>query len=92
MSVHLIRLFALKVCHHFIHDGQNLGTEEFPRIRIGIGKPEEKENLINYVIKKMPKEEKEKLDKSIETASEGTIKIIEKGIDIAMNEFNGRNI
>ena len=55
-------------------------------------KPEEKENLINYVIKKMPKEEKEKLDKSIETASEGTIKIIEKGIDIAMNEFNGRNI
>ena len=71
---------------------QNLGTEEFPRIRIGIGKPEEKENLINYVIKKMPKEEKEKLDKSIETASEGTIKIIEKGIDIAMNEFNGRNI
>ena len=42
---------------------QELGTTEFARIRVGIGKPEFKEDLINYVIgKKVSKEEMEKLN------------------------------
>lgn len=69
-----------------------LGTKEFPRVRVGIGKPEKGYDLINYVIGKIPKEEKKILEKSIEFAAEATIKIIESGINNAMNEFNGREI
>lgn len=38
-----------------------LGTQNFPRVRIGIGSPEHKGDLINYVIGKISKEEADKL-------------------------------
>lgn len=67
---------------------ENLKTEEFIRIRIGIGTPENKEDIINYVIGAIPKREKEVLNKSIEKAAQSVIEILENGIDIAMNKFN----
>ena len=67
---------------------ESLNSEEFSRVRIGIGMPEEKVDLINYVIGYVPEEEKEILDKGCETAKEAVIEIIKNGIDIAMNKFN----
>lgn len=67
---------------------QNLGTENFPRVRVGIGKPKYKDDLINYVIGKVPKEEKEFLEEGVEKAKEAVIEIIKNGIDSAMNKYN----
>lgn len=65
-----------------------LNTQNFNRVRVGIGKPIEKENLIEYVIGAIPKEDKEKLEKGTELAKQAVIEIIKNGIDIAMNKFN----
>ena len=65
-----------------------IGTEQFSRVRIGIGMPEHKGDLINYVIGYVPEEEKEVLDKSCEIAKEAVIEILKNGIDNAMNKFN----
>ena len=65
-----------------------LGSQEFSRIRVGIGSPEHKDDMINYVIGKVPKEELEQLDKGTEIAKEAVAEIIKNGIDIAMNKFN----
>ena len=67
---------------------QMLGTDEFPRIRIGIGKPEHKGDEINYVIGAIPDEEKERLIQGVEKAEKALIEILKNGIDIAMNKFN----
>ncbi len=67
---------------------QELNTQDFKRIRVGIGKPKDKEDLIEYVIGAIPKEEQKKLDKGTELAKEAVIEIIKSGIDIAMNKFN----
>lgn len=67
---------------------QNIQMKEFPRVRVGIGMPEHKNDLINYVIGKIPKEEIEILDKSTTKAKEAVIEIIKNGIDRAMNKFN----
>ena len=67
---------------------QMIGTEEFPRIRVGIGRPEHNGDEINYVIGAIPEEEIPKLEKGIECAKEATIEILKNGIDIAMNKFN----
>ena len=67
---------------------ENLKTEDFIRIRIGIGAPENKEDMINYVIGAIPKREKEILDISVKKAAKSVIEILENGIDIAMNKFN----
>lgn len=67
---------------------QNLNTEDFIRVRVGIGTPEHKEDMINYVIGKIPKREKEVLEKSITKATQSIYEILENGIDRAMNKFN----
>ena len=63
-----------------------LGTE-FPRVRVGIGKPEDGD-FIRYVIGPIPEEEKEILNKSTTTAALAVTEIIKSGIDNAMNKFN----
>lgn len=65
-----------------------LGSQEFSRIRVGIGMPEHKNDMINYVIGKVPNEEFEKLDEGTKIAKEAVVEIIKNGIDIAMNKFN----
>ena len=65
-----------------------LGTENFPRLRVGIGLPEFKNDLINFVLGKVTKEEQKMLDQGIEKAKEAAIEFIKGGIDSAMNIYN----
>lgn len=65
-----------------------LGTEEFPRIRIGIGRPEHNGDEINYVIGAIPEEEIPKLKEGVEKAKDAVIEILKDGLDSAMNKFN----
>lgn len=67
---------------------ENLNTENFIRVRVGIGNPKEKYDAIEYVIGKIPKSEREILDKSITKAKDSVMEILENGIDKAMNKFN----
>lgn len=63
-------------------------TQNFSRVKIGIGKPEQKGDLVDYVIGYVPEEEKQLLDKACSRASEAVCEIIKSGIDNAMNKFN----
>lgn len=65
-----------------------LNSEEFPRIRVGIGMPEHKNDLINYVIGNITDEEYDKLKEGITEAAKAVPAIIKDGIDNAMNNFN----
>lgn len=67
---------------------QEIGTQEFPRIRIGIGAPMYKNDMINYVIGAIPEEDKKQLEQGIETASKAVEEILKHGIDMAMNRYN----
>ena len=68
---------------------KNLNSEEFARIRVGIGTPEYKHDKINYVIGTISSEEdREKLNQGIKKAKEAIIEMIKNGIDSAMNKFN----
>ena len=65
-----------------------LNTEEFERIRIGIGKPTNDEDLIEYVIRKVNCIEYKKLHKGVELGAEAVYEILENGTNNAMNKFN----
>lgn len=67
---------------------QELQTTEFPRIRVGIGQPEYKSDMINYVIGKVPEEEQKILQEGTHKAAEAIEEVLKNGIDIAMNKFN----
>ena len=65
-----------------------LNSEDFPRIRVGIGKPKFEHDMINYVIGSIPEEEKNILKESTAKASEAVWEILKMGINNAMNKFN----
>ncbi len=65
-----------------------LGSEDFARIRVGIGKPINDFDRINYVIGHIPDEEYMELQKGEELAVEAATYWLTKGIDNVMNKFN----
>ncbi len=65
-----------------------LETENFPRIRIGIGNAA-RDDAIDYVLGRFKKEEKEAAFAGIESAALAAEQIVKEGIDAAMNKFNG---
>lgn len=66
-----------------------LNTDNFPRIKIGVGAPENKDyDLANYVLGRFSKEEISVLEDIIIKASEAIEEIIKRGIDSAMNKYN----
>ena len=69
---------------------ENLGTTEFPHVRIGTGTPFEKQNLIDYVIGKLTKEEYKPLIEAINIGADAVSQIIKNGIDNSMNIINSK--
>lgn len=66
-----------------------LQTDQFPRIRIGVGKPQFGD-LADYVLGKFPKEEIPKVIETVERAALASEMIVTDGISLAMNRYNVR--
>lgn len=66
-----------------------LNNANFPRVRIGTGKPVFKELLIQHVIEKLNDEKYKIYVPAIKKAGNAAVDIIEKGVDLAMNLNNG---
>ena len=65
-----------------------LKSQNFIRIRVGIGQPEYENDKINYVIGKISKEDSINLEKGVEKAKQAIVEILKNNVDIAMNKFN----
>jgi PTH1 family peptidyl-tRNA hydrolase len=70
---------------------KELGTEEFPRLRVGIGR-EGIKDLVEYVLGEFEREEMEILEKVLEVAVDAVECILKEGIEEAMNKYNSLNI
>lgn len=70
---------------------QHMHTDEFLRVRIGIGKPPGKQQGANHVLKKPSKAEAESLAVSIEEAADAVELIVAQGMAAAMNSVNQRS-
>ena len=63
-------------------------TDKFIRVRIGIGKPKFKDDMINHVISKVSNDEYDNLKIGISKAYKAVIDILKYGVDISMNKNN----
>lgn len=66
-----------------------LNRDDFPRIRIGIGKQPDYMDLADYVTGKFQKEEIPIMAEAAERAADAAQEIVLKGVAAAMNKFNG---
>ena len=68
---------------------QHLGTDGFPRIKVGVGMPEHPDHeMVNWVVGKPQGEEAKLLRATLDRAAEAALCLIEQGADTAMNRFN----
>ena len=66
----------------------NLKTNAFARIRIGIGKPPAQMDLIDWVLGKVPEEDKPEIDKVYDQAADVIPLLIDGELQEAMNRYN----
>ena len=66
-----------------------LGTNEFPRMRIGIGRPPGRRDAANYVLDDFDSADKEVLSQLLERGVQAACAFISAGLEPAMNQFNG---
>ena len=69
---------------------QHLHTDEFIRVRIGVGKPPSKERGADHVLSRVSKREREAMDVTIEEAADAVECIVTDGVEATMNRYNGR--
>jgi len=67
----------------------HLGTDDFVRVRIGIGKPSNPQAGKDWVLKKPSKADRLLLDAAVQMGADAVEKITKGGVDQAMNDING---
>lgn len=68
---------------------QQLGTQDFPRLRLGIGRPPGQMDAADYVLQNFSSAERELLKQVLERAVQAVQAFVSQGLEKAMNEFNG---
>ncbi len=67
-----------------------LGTPQFVRVKIGIGRPAPSQDSTDYVLEPFTKKEIEVLNPCLDRAVDALECLIHRGVVVAMNEFNAR--
>ena len=69
---------------------QHLGTDQFPRIKVGVGqKPHPDYDMADWVLSKFAGEDLKTITEAIRKAADAVECLIQEGPDKAMNRFNG---
>ena len=68
----------------------HLGTDQFPRIRLGVGqKPHPDYDMADWVLGKVQGEDKKAVEAAVKKAADAAECLIREGVDKAMNQYNG---
>jgi len=67
-----------------------LGTQEFPRVRIGIRQGELPDELADYVLAAVAPEDEPAFREAVVRAADAVVCLVQEGAAVAMNRFNGR--
>lgn len=71
---------------------RHLGGSDFIRIRIGVGKPTQKPEVVNHVLSEFEHGEIETMKVMIERAADAVMETILNGLEKAMNKFNRKKV
>ena len=68
---------------------QHLGTDQFPRLKVGVGgKPHPEYDMADWVLGKLQGEDKKTMDEAVKRAADAIECLLKDGADKAMNKFN----
>ena len=67
-----------------------LGTDEIPRLRVGIGNPPDSWDIADYVLSKFRSNEETEIQTAIHIAADSVADWVDQGVDYCMNKYNGK--
>ncbi len=65
-------------------------TENFARVRVGVGKVAPGEDMINHVLGRLNRTERKRLERTYEMAADAAVCVMTQGTEAAMNAYNGK--
>jgi PTH1 family peptidyl-tRNA hydrolase len=68
---------------------QTLGTQDFPRMRVGVGRPPPGEDPVDYLLSRFTPKQREMMDEAVRRAADAVEFWLQHGTEEAMNQFNG---
>lgn len=66
----------------------HLGTQEFPRVRVGVGEKPPRMDLVDYVLGHFSQGEKKIMEEAAKEAADAVAEAVTEGIEHAMNVHN----
>ena len=69
----------------------HLHTKEFPRVRVGISRPHERQDPADYVLSNFGGSERKELPEIVERAADAVERVVAEGVERAMNSVNTRS-
>ena len=71
---------------------EHLGTKDFPRLRLGIGRPPGRMQPADYVLQDFSREDLQALSEILDRAADAVLTFVTDGLNAAMNKFNGGSV
>jgi PTH1 family peptidyl-tRNA hydrolase len=68
---------------------ERLGTDDFPRLRLGIGRPPGQMQAPDYVLQEFSNADLPIVSETLNRAVEAVLLFVAEGLDAAMNKYNG---
>ena len=68
---------------------ENLGTKDFPRLRLGIGRPPGRMDPANFILQNFSRDEMKSISEILDAAADAVLEFVKNGLSAAMNKFNG---
>lgn len=70
----------------------HLGTRDFPRVRVGVGRPPQGQDAADYVLGRFFADEARDLPAVVDRAADAVEMVVAEGLPAAMTRFNGKDL
>lgn len=67
---------------------EHLGTDGFPRVRVGVGRGDSERDLADHVLARIGADDRARLEEAVARAADAVECVIAEGTDAAMNRYN----
>jgi peptidyl-tRNA hydrolase, PTH1 family len=68
---------------------ESLGTKDFPRLRLGIGRPPGRMDPANFILQDFSRDEMKSISEILDAGADAVLEFVSKDLNAAMNKFNG---
>lgn len=68
---------------------ESLGTKDFPRMRLGVGRPPGKMDPANFILQNFSRDELKSISEILDAGADAVLEFVKNGLNSAMNKFNG---